>query len=758
MKVLEIVTGLVLIYFLYSLLVSIIGEMISSWTGMRARTLRQGIGNLLNDSTIRKISLKNLFDDLMEWILEGFLIEPRGFKFTVAGRFYKRPEIRNLARVSDKRCSIRKTKPSYISKSHFSGVILNMLQEKGLGVNKWDRIVFAVEKNALHLDPETWKQYKALLASANGKYQLFVEGLESHYDEMMGRLNGWYKRKIGLVLFWIGFVVCAAMNVDTFQIVGKLSTDPKTREEMMNYSEAIVKDTSAYAKMIATREDSLRTYEFIQANYDKVWSDLKNAESILANRWEFENQDRIISYETVIDQKDIVFLLHKVDSLNKKANNVRTLKTADSLGLPEHLKNKQPLSNIDNGLADVLSKINAMKGIRPNRIVAIDSIKYDNKTFQATVTPSVWQKIHYVLRQVYPTKIKFWGIFITALALSLGANFWFDLLKKLVSLRSAGVKPEEKKDMISGAQEKSRIDNDGLYEDSLDPVERVISENRKYWEGLPGVLGINKSEKHNTIEIISEDTKTIRKLIGESIYTNDLSNKIDIDHLSGEKAKFLNNQRGYIYVTDKDIRGSIAGIFENKKTGKSCYLTCAHVVQKFDSGHFDIHNSEVRIMEGGRVIGKISNLIRSSFIDAAVIDSNDYHISGYDIANIGKIRSISNLSHQQKQNIFFKSSGEKDPVAGKLAMSRFNYTFENNTYMYDMFLVEHGTEKHSAGGDSGALLYVREEHDKGEGENNIAIGILIGSARIKSRRYSLGIKLDEVCDALQINPVHTPKK
>ena len=29
--------------------------------------------------------------------------------------------------------------------------------------------------------------------------------------------------------------------------------------------------------------------------------------------------------------------------------------------------------------------------------------------------------------------------------LSLGAPFWFDLIKKLVALRGAGIKPEEKK-------------------------------------------------------------------------------------------------------------------------------------------------------------------------------------------------------------------------------------------------------------------------------------------------------------------------
>jgi hypothetical protein len=38
--------------------------------------------------------------------------------------------------------------------------------------------------------------------------------------------------------------------------------------------------------------------------------------------------------------------------------------------------------------------------------------------------------------------LKIFGFLITALAISLGAPFWFDLLKKLMQLRGDGAKPE----------------------------------------------------------------------------------------------------------------------------------------------------------------------------------------------------------------------------------------------------------------------------------------------------------------------------
>ncbi len=38
------------------------------------------------------------------------------------------------------------------------------------------------------------------------------------------------------------------------------------------------------------------------------------------------------------------------------------------------------------------------------------------------------------------------GLILTIFAISLGAPFWFDVLNKIVSIRSVGLSPEEKKE------------------------------------------------------------------------------------------------------------------------------------------------------------------------------------------------------------------------------------------------------------------------------------------------------------------------
>lgn len=53
-----------------------------------------------------------------------------------------------------------------------------------------------------------------------------------------------------------------------------------------------------------------------------------------------------------------------------------------------------------------------------------------------------WQNIAWETLTPYDVFIRFLGWVVTALAISLGAPFWFDLLRKLVNIRNAGKKPE----------------------------------------------------------------------------------------------------------------------------------------------------------------------------------------------------------------------------------------------------------------------------------------------------------------------------
>jgi len=59
----------------------------------------------------------------------------------------------------------------------------------------------------------------------------------------------------------------------------------------------------------------------------------------------------------------------------------------------------------------------------------------------------------HIWNTLWKTLIKALGLFLTGLAVSLGAPFWFDMLNKIVNLRSTGTKPEKLTTVSQGTNE-----------------------------------------------------------------------------------------------------------------------------------------------------------------------------------------------------------------------------------------------------------------------------------------------------------------
>lgn len=79
---------------------------------------------------------------------------------------------------------------------------------------------------------------------------------------------------------------------------------------------------------------------------------------------------------------------------------------------------------------------------------AEDSIQYTKApagTVKAPEHPGTFGKILYILGKTFSSPHRWLGFLLTALAISLGAPFWFDLLNRFVNLRVAGTKPDDKK-------------------------------------------------------------------------------------------------------------------------------------------------------------------------------------------------------------------------------------------------------------------------------------------------------------------------
>ncbi|MBP9194585.1 MAG: hypothetical protein KBF57_07860, partial [Saprospiraceae bacterium] len=423
MMVLDVFIGMVLIYFLYSLLSSIIAELISSWIGMRARMLRQGIDNILNDVQTGVIK-----SDFSRWVNDILMFEDKNFKYTTAGKFYEEATIKYLAKPGDQAWySLRNRKPSYISKENFVITVLNMFSNRGRGISEWEKIKFAIETNAMHLDPETHQMFVNLVKRSNDKFEDFVALLQNHFEVTMDRVNGWYKRKIGLFIFIIGFFACILFNVDSIEIAKILVENKNIRTELADYAGVLVKEGKLDSALMS-RNDTLAKYEQLLKNKETTLDAIYKANQILGLAWNYGLDTTAKKY--ILKEKTSTRGFYLSDTTFFKENWSK-LKEVESDYIS--LQSKIPkLSKKE--LKDTLDKLEKFSMKRDSVISKINQItkyKYysirDVKIHKDTVIirgqreKCVCAKACFIISATFFHPLKLLGILITAFALSLGA-------------------------------------------------------------------------------------------------------------------------------------------------------------------------------------------------------------------------------------------------------------------------------------------------------------------------------------------------
>lgn len=780
MILLDVFIGLVLIYFLYSLLASIIAEMISTWIGMRARMLRQGIENILNDIKTKSDSLDRLkwsagkikfiigfiygiATDFMRWFKDIFLVESKTFKYSNAGKFYAEPTIKYLGKPGDHTWySLRNRKPSYISKENFVITVLNMFSDKGIGVSEWDKIKFAIETNALHLESDTHKMFQNLLNRSNDAFEDFVKLLQNHFDETMDRVNGWYKRKIGLFIFIIGGFMCVAFNVDTIAITKLLFQNKIVRTELADHAANVV-NNAQFDSIFTSQKDTFDRYAQLQKQKKLTTNAMAEANELLGLGWTFPVDTFTKRYNPCT--KASCYCQLTKDAIGQAVRLNDTLKLVKQK--IKVYKNKMFEVMADSEKAVVLLGLNKEQYLRDSLIynvgevlkidlVDISDIVVDNNhlTITGKRRANLWGKAMYILGQLHPFSTKLWGLLITALALSLGAQFWFDLLKKLVALRGSGTKPEAESQRQALVKE---IKLKGSKITSSDPVELAISAYRNYWKTLPGFIAANKSPKANTLDLCTTGDFD-PSVLSDSItkIKNDFNVVVNVIH---GRFGMKSGDNGYIYYKDNQKRGKIAGVVYNQKTQQNCYLTCAHVLFNNGVTFFDEMDNAVHDKDD-KVIGTISNGVNSSFIDAALIDvakdSADF-IKKYKIDTIQKIATIRDIISTNSPVVSICTYDENSDTvkyfSGKVAMYFFDYGFVGNYSMYRMMLVEHDAGPTPLPGDSGSIVKLHVSSINNEIQY-LDAAIYIGSAVIDGKHYSLCLYLEDVLKTLFAKPLN----
>jgi len=443
---LDVAIGLTFVFVLYSLLASVIAEIIASFFGLRARNLQTGISRLLEEdkkgliqqSPREILFLRKLIDFVNDLIAPLATAFQRKDEKSTVNQFYKHPAIKYLAK--DKFFS----KPSYIHPSTFSKVVMDILKEKeneddtGTPLERIQKKLELYKDSTLKIEAleaklknetaaenrtilksqirklksdsflhgDTCKLLTSYLEDANNDLDKFQESLESWFNNTMDRVRGWYKRKNQFILLVIGLFLAIKFNANTVEIAKRLSKDEQARTEMVGMATA-----------------------FVEENPD------------LVNRINGFKNDSLDSSL----QQDVQLMNDRLDSLIeiKKELHADIDEASNVLGqsLPDSLLAK-PVKKAERN--------KAAESIEPNQVFINDSnyiITFPDKYMAANAGR------YYEIRKqcgskkgdaiyAYPDMPRYWwanilGYLITALAISLGAPFWFDLLNKLVKLRGS---------------------------------------------------------------------------------------------------------------------------------------------------------------------------------------------------------------------------------------------------------------------------------------------------------------------------------
>lgn len=357
----DVVLGLVFVYLLYSLLASLVQEIIATNLALRAKVLERAITRMLEDDRQRNPLL-----DRLVGILSLFSRRNAYTKDSLAEAFYSQPAIKYLGEDNWHR------KPAYLKARQFSETLLQVFRERDLLKQGTADLIKKLKDLGL-TGEETQKHLEQLWEKAEGDTQKFKTELETWFDDTMERATGWYKRYNQVFLFVIGLGIAIAFNVDSISIARKLAKDKNIRE--------------------ATVQQAIR---FAEVDHDLI---------------DFEQQR----------QQNIQQLLKGAnDSLGEVLQKEyrQSKKVSDSLYTSMSAKQKK----LDDVLQQERTEISGALGMGWEQIKR----KKANGKVQ-----SLW------LPREYSFMRSWLGWLLTALALSLGAPFWYDVLSKVIKIRTS---------------------------------------------------------------------------------------------------------------------------------------------------------------------------------------------------------------------------------------------------------------------------------------------------------------------------------
>ena len=223
LDMLNVAIGMIFIYLLLSLIATSLNEICEAFLKNRASDLKRGLKELIAPS--------------------------KGKDEKLLKAFYEHPLICSLYKGS---YESNKNLPSYIPSSSFSKVIINLL----LSANKTDEnekgtAPMTINLSTLNAAAEKWpyahsrKAILTLLHDADNDLDKFKVSLEEFFNNSMDRVTGWYKKRVQIILLFIGFALAFVFNADSIALFKSLVKDAPLRNSLVTASQEFARNSDS---------------------------------------------------------------------------------------------------------------------------------------------------------------------------------------------------------------------------------------------------------------------------------------------------------------------------------------------------------------------------------------------------------------------------------------------------------------------------------------------------------------------------------
>lgn len=384
LKQLDVLIGFVVVMSVVSLLITIITQMISATLGLRGRNLADAL-----KAMVRKIDPKidGQVKDLTSQLADKVLTLPAisGSMLSMSRQWpvaWKRASAIRPDELLEVMKGIAGTTPSPAgSPKNLEEAAARLLQTLNIPTAATTDAINAIKAG---LPAMAVKKGAALVHELNAATDVALGNLDKWFNSVQDRAQQWFTMQTRFWTVIASVVMAFLLQLDAFRLVGQISSDPELRSKLVASSKAIEKQA----------EDILQ---------DAVSPESVGQEAV-----------KRLRSKTAETAKQLPAGVDTAAKANEwlQAHPNDDAKTIDAVRQYWELTQTVSQEKLDRGtkqfaaLTDVLSKSN----------------------FQLVPDPYRWENC-------WPVHLHFWGILASAALLSLGAPFWFNLLKSLSNLR-----------------------------------------------------------------------------------------------------------------------------------------------------------------------------------------------------------------------------------------------------------------------------------------------------------------------------------